>query len=136
MPFSTSINNKLLDGVLGGVALSGIPATIYFGLSTTTPTVSGGNVTEPSGNGYARVAVANNTTNFAAASASVKANSTAIVWPTPTGSWGTLTHTVMYDAASGGTFLGFFTLNAAKTPTAGSTVSYAVGALTVTAGGT
>ena len=46
--------NALLDCLTGRV--STYPNTkVYVGLSTTAPNVSGRNVSEPTGNGYARV---------------------------------------------------------------------------------
>ncbi len=103
---SDADSNNMLDTRFGGVA-SNAPATYYVALSTTEPTNTGGNVTEPVGGGYARVAVANNATNWPAASARSKSNGTPITFATPTGSWGTVTHYALYDAATGGTFRGW-----------------------------
>ena len=41
-----------------------IPVTYYLGLSTTAPADDGTNITEPASNGYTRVDITNNTTNF------------------------------------------------------------------------
>lgn len=54
--FADHLENKLLDHVFGGGDYAR-PATLYIGLSTTTIADGGTNITEPSGNGYARVAV-------------------------------------------------------------------------------
>lgn len=131
MPFSYYSDNALLNELFGGVAFSG-PSTVYVGLSTTTPTQSGTNVTEPSGNSYARVAVPNNTTNFPNASNGSKSNGATITFPTATGTWGTVTNFVLYDAASGGNFLGHGTLNNSQTVSNGDTLSFAASALTLT----
>lgn len=91
--------NALLDSLYG----SGTPATRYYGLSTTQPANDGTNITEPSGGSYARVAVTNNSTNWPAASARAKSNGTAMMFPSPTGSWGVIGWWVEMSASSGGT---------------------------------
>lgn len=55
----------------------------YLGLSSTNPTAAGGNVTEPSGNSYARVAI----TAFTAPSNGVVSNTNAIEFTRSTGVW-------------------------------------------------
>ena len=102
--------NKCLDAILRGQAL-GAPATLHFALSTAARSDSGG-PTEPSGNGYARVAVTANLTNFngsqgSAGSASsgtdgTAENAVAITFPTSTGAWGTIQSVWVMDATSGG----------------------------------
>ena len=57
--------------------------SFYIGLSSTLPTASGTNVTEPSGNAYQRVPIG---TLSAAANGVVK-NSNAIQFPKSTGTW-------------------------------------------------
>jgi hypothetical protein len=69
--FSNYLENELLDHVFGAAAYSA-PATLYVGLSTADPTDDDSGLAEPSGNGYARVAVTNNATNFPAASGGAK----------------------------------------------------------------
>ena len=54
---------KVLGLIFGNTAYS-VPATYYLAAFSTTPTDQGG--TELSGNGYARVSITNNTTNFPA----------------------------------------------------------------------
>jgi hypothetical protein len=59
-----------------------------------------------SGTGYARVHVANTTTNFPTPTGgdpATTANSPAIVFPSTTASWGQIVGVVFYDASSGGT---------------------------------
>jgi hypothetical protein len=107
--------NNLLDVLLGAGANSVSPATVYVALSTTTPANDGTNVTEPSGNGYARVAVTNDTTHWPAASSRTKSNGATITFPTATASWGTPTYAVIYTASTGGSVLAFGPIG---TPTA------------------
>lgn len=111
---------------------SGSPATIYFGLSTTLPTNSGSNITEPSGGSYARVAVTNNSTNFPAASARSKSNGTAITFPSPTGSWGTVGYWIEMSASTGGSLRAFGALNSSQTVSSGDQApTFAAGAFVV-----
>lgn len=129
MSMSTYLANLDLDARYG----SGTPATIYVALSTANPTAAGSGLAEPSGNGYARVAVTNNTTNFPAASAGSKSNGTEIAFATPTGSWGTVTHAALFDASSGGNMLDFFALDASKAIDASSApVKISAGSMTIT----
>lgn len=130
---SDAAANNSLDVRFGGVA-SNAPATYYVGLSSTTPTNTGGNVTEPSTGGYGRVAVTNNLTNWPAAVARAKSNGTAITFPTPTANWGTMTHFVLYDALTGGTFQGWGAI-ASENIVIGATASFAPGQLVINAPG-
>ena len=131
MAFTYFLDNKLIDLIFGGIAYSP-PATLYFGLSTTTPTSSGGNVTEPVGNGYARVVVTNNTTNFPASIDGSKTNANTITYPTSTGIWGTVTHFVVYDALTNGNFLAFGQLNNSQSVGTDNTLSFSPSAITLT----
>lgn len=89
-------------------------ATLYFAAYTVSPTVSGGG-TEVSGNGYARAAVTNNSTNFTVSSTGLYTNTGAITWAAASGgAWGTIVAIGIFDALSGGNFLGFHTLSASK----------------------
>ena len=129
--FTDFLELELLDHVFGAAAYTA-PATLYVALSTTTITDAGGNMTEPSGNAYARVAVTNNATNWPAAAAGAKANGTAITFPTATGSWGTIIDFAIMDAATAGNMLGYGTLTTAKAVTTGDTPSFAIGDLDIT----
>jgi len=83
------------------------PANLHIGLSTTAIADNGTGITEPVGNGYARVAVANNTTNWGVPTLNgieiEVLNLTTVNFPTPTGNWGVVTHWFASDAATGGT---------------------------------
>jgi hypothetical protein len=135
MSASNFLELELLDHVLGNAAYTA-PATLYVALHTADPGEAGAqNTNEATGTSYARVAVTNNATNFPAASGGSKSNGTAINFPTPgSGGWGTVTHWSIGDAASGaGNILFSGALTLSKTINAGDTVSFAAGALTVTA---
>lgn len=128
--------NLLLDLYFSKASNTNVPATIYVALSTTTPTNTGTNVTEPVGNSYARVAVTNNSTNFPAASNRSKANGTDITFATATGSWGTITHFALYDSLTTGTFLGWGALTVPVSVINGATVTFVTGSLVINAPGT
>ena len=129
--FGDFLEDELLDHVFGNAAYSA-PATLYVGLSTADPTDDGSGIAEPSGGSYARVAVTNNATNWPAASGGAKANGTAITFPQATGSWGTVTHFMIMDAASDGNMLAHAALDASKTVDSGDTLSFAIGELDIT----
>jgi len=130
---SNYLENAILDHVLGGGDYTR-PATVYVALFTDSNTQTqrdAGTVTEVSGSAYARVAVTNNSTNWPAASSGSKSNGTAITFPTPTGSWGTVTAFGIYDASTTGNLLYHADLTASQAVASGNTVSFAVGALIV-----
>lgn len=130
MGFTTFLDNELLDHVFGNAAYTA-PANLYFALSTTAPTVAGGNFTEPSGNGYARVAVTNNATNFPAATNGSKKNATQITFPQATGAWGTVTYFGIFDSNTAGNLLAFAALTTSKDITTGDTPYFAANSLTI-----
>lgn len=122
--------NLILDRIFGSQTLTP-PATWYVGLSTTTPTQAGANVTEPSGGSYARVGVVNNKTNWGTAASGQLTNSVAISFPESTASWGTITHIIFYDAASAGNVWFYSQLSSSKAVASGTTVYFSIGSLTV-----
>lgn len=95
--------NKLLDLALGGAAFDR-PANVYLSAHTTTLTDAGSG-TEVTGNNYSRKAVANNPTSFPAASGLSKALAVAQDFDPASGSWGSVTDTGLWDAASAGNLL-------------------------------
>jgi hypothetical protein len=130
---SNYLENAILDHVLGGGDFTR-PATVYVALFTDSNTQTqrdAGTVTEVAGSAYARVAVTNNATNWPAASGGSKSNGTAITFPTPTGSWGTVTAFGLYDASTAGNLLYHGDLTASQAVASGNTVSFAVAALVV-----
>lgn len=102
--------NALLN-CLTGRAQTYPYSTVYVGLSTTQPNRYGGNITEPEGNGYARVllgtALQAQTQKMSAADLGATANSEIIYFPEATGSWGTCTHFCLFSAAEGGTCIAY-----------------------------
>lgn len=94
MAKETSTANENLDKWFGGTNFTP-PATWYVGL------LKAGD-TELSGDGYARVAVTNNPTNFPNASAKQKAIAVSVTFPEATADWDEALKVGFWDAASGG----------------------------------
>jgi len=131
-----TVSNNMLNAMFGQTPYDP-PDTLYIALSTTLPTNTGTNVTEPNvANGYARVAVPNDVTNFPNAVSRTKSNGLVISFPTATGSWGTITHFAIYDAPTGGNFIGWGALNTSTAITTGNAPSFPVGSLIISAPGT
>ena len=128
--FSDFLENELLDHVFGSADYTP-PATVYVALYTTAPSDSGGGV-EVSAGGYARVAVANNATQFPAASGGQKSNGQAITFPVATGDWGTVVAFALLDASTSGNFLGWATLGTSKTINTGQAAQFPPSSLVIT----
>lgn len=124
----------ILNNRFGATSMPTATSTHYIGLSTTQPLSDGTGVTEPVGNGYARQAIANNTTNWPtiAAPTRTKVNGTSIVFPTATGTgWGTVGWFVLYDAVTGGVCRAYGDLAAPVTIAAGETRAFPAGSLSI-----
>ena len=93
--------NIVAGNVYATDTATALPTRYYIGLSTTAPTITGTNVSEPSGSGYARVEL----TTLGKPSGGVVTNSASVDFPESTASWGTVTHFVIYDALTGGNLL-------------------------------
>jgi hypothetical protein len=125
--FSTYLANKMLDHTFK-VASYTVPTNIYCGLSTANPGDSASGLAEPSGNAYARTV--KNAWDTAASGASQ--NSSAITFPTATGSWGTITHAALFDASTAGNMLMYGALGTSQSVVNGNVVEFDTGALDVT----
>jgi len=126
--FSNYWENEILDHLFGKGAYT--PPTIYVALSAADPGESGSGISEPSGNGYARVATSSSDWN--AATGGLLDNATDIEFDTATGDWGTITHFALFDAETAGNMLAYGTLGQAKTVNNADTVQFAAGDLEVT----
>jgi len=121
---------ELLDHVLGGADYPR-PTPVHVALFTATPSDTGGG-TEVSGNNYSRASVTNNATNFPAAAAGLKSNGTAIAFPVPSGSWGTVVAWGIFDAATGGNLLYWGPITPNQSVPANATVTIPIGAMDIT----
>jgi hypothetical protein len=139
---SDYLENKLVDHVFRGQSYS-LPV-LYVGLLTAAPSDAGGG-TEVSGGSYARVKAAagasqaltdwKSTQNDSLASTGTGGNTTntnAVNFPTPSATWGTVTHFGIYDALSGGNLLFWGALTIAKTINQSDTVTFPAGSLSIT----
>jgi hypothetical protein len=138
--FSDYLENKLIDHIFRATSYT-MPAALYVSLHTATP-LDSNTATEVSGNAYARAALAPSTSNWAntqnsgtAASSGTGGqtmNKAIVTFPTPTGSWGTVTHFGIYDASSAGNLLFYGALTVSKTISTSDVVTFPVDSLTVT----
>lgn len=120
--------NKIQDYLYGAVAFTA-PATYYLGLSTTTPSTSGSNFTEPVGASYARVAVTSNKTNFGYSSSGCVVTSASITFPETSGSWGVITAIGLWDALTSGSLWDFAVLPVSKTVQDTTIISFSASAI-------
>ena len=122
--FSDYLENKILLHVLDNTAYTS-PTTVYLGLHTADPT-DDGTGTEVSGNAYARQVAAFTVTNDTAS------NTSAIEFPTATGSWGTVGWVGVWDALTGGNLLFHGALTSPKTIASGDVFRVPAGDLDIT----
>lgn len=121
---SDYLEAAVLDAVLRNTSYTS-PSTVYLALFTSDPT-DAGTGTECTGGGYARQSAA------FSRSAGVAQNSSAIEFPTATGSWGTISHIGVMDASSSGNLLYHAALSSSKAITTGDIFRVPSGDLTVT----
>ncbi|WP_153117387.1 phage tail fiber protein [Rhodocyclus tenuis] len=133
--------NKIVDALFRGQALAA-PATWYVGAGTDV-CADAGNGAEPSGNGYARVAVSASLAAWAGtqgagtavASSGISgltSNNATITFPVSTGAWGTIQSVRWYDASTGGNAWVCANLGQPfQVDRAGVTVYFSAGQLTV-----
>jgi len=124
---SVALANELLDHILQTGAFT-VPSDIYVALYSVAPTGAGGG-TELTGSGYARIV--HNSWDAAASGASE--NTGAITFAAASGGdWSEAVAFALFDAITGGNFLGWGDLTVSKTVTDGDTAEFAAGALDVT----
>jgi hypothetical protein len=138
---SDYLENKLIDQLFRGQTAP-TTTTLYVGLLTAAPSDSGGG-TEVSGGSYARVAVTSSLANWAGTQSAAStvassgtggqtSNNAAITFPSPSATWGTVTHFGIYDASSGGNLLFWGALTISKTINQADTVTFPAASLSVT----
>lgn len=123
---STYSKNLLLSGLLRAAATT-LPSATYMALYTTAPTDAGGG-TEVSGGSYARVQI---NSLISAPTNGVTSNGSAITFPTPTGSWGTVEAFGILDASTGGNLLMWDTLASPEVVNSGNLVEFPIGDLDI-----
>ena len=117
MPMTNAQKKRLLDHYYGATLLTP-PAKLYIGVSTTSPTATGENFTEPSSEvGYARVEIDNDTDTWVPAisdNPSVKKNNVPIEFPEATGDWGIIKYWGIFEQETGGTCVDWAELSVYK----------------------
>lgn len=132
MPFFTSYANKALEHFATGKTSTTKP-TVYLALSTTLPTLAGGNITEPVGNGYARVTTSGST--WAAAANGSQQNSVEIAWSAATADWSSAAnqnYVVAMDATTAGTPMWYSSIAVPKPVLNGQIIKLPIGSVVAT----
>ena len=101
------------------------PTAWHLALYTAAPDDTGGG-TEVSGSAYARQGV-----TFTI-SGNTASNTSALEFPTATGSYGTVTHVGVFDAASGGNLIAYAALTTSKAIDTGDVLRVPAGDLDIT----
>ncbi len=122
---STALNNKLLDHIFKTTPFS-VPTNIFMALYSVAPTAAGGG-TELTGGGYARKSM----NVWDAGAAGATENTNAITFAVATGDWSQAVAFGIFDAVTGGNFLGWGDLTTPKTVLNGDTAEFAVAELDV-----
>tara|TARA_E500000318_G_C3500255_1_gene188056 strand:+ start:43 stop:429 length:387 start_codon:yes stop_codon:yes gene_type:complete len=123
---SDYLENEILDHILS-VGSYTMPSAVYVGLSTASLNDDNSG-TELTGNNYSRVAA-----TFSAAASGTTSNSAAIEFAAATGSWGSVSHFGIFDAASSGNLLIHGAFTVAKTIASGDILKIPTGDLDITA---
>jgi hypothetical protein len=134
MPATTYYKNAIINWLFGKSS-SGVPANMYFGLSTTPVTdVGWSSVTEPNTGSYDRIIYANDKTIWGMASDGIVSNILPITFPTCTNSWGTILSLfiIAVDYPTSGSVLWYTTLATPIIVTTGKTVTFAPGIIVAT----
>lgn len=115
---SNATSQQYLDYLLKGVALPSLPASLWLALFTTTPNLNGtgGVEVSTSGTGYARVELPRVSGTWTGPTGTNQEynNTTELVFPVPTGNWGTIVSLGIYDASSNGNLIFISTIATSK----------------------
>lgn len=132
--FINALEQDVLDHVMNKASYTA-PTNWYVGLSTTTPTETGTNVTEPVGGAYARVSTGAADWNSAtAADPSISDNANAVTFATATADWGTVTHFGLFTGSTGGTVQIWGALGTSKRIQTDDVAEFAAGTLDIKLG--
>lgn len=123
--FADYWEDEVMDHLFGKGSYT--PPTIHVGLSTADPLDTAAGLAEPVGNGYARVQTSE--ANWNASSGGLIDNAAVLTFPEATGSWGTITHVALFDAATAGNMLSHGSLAVSKLISSGDTPRFPIGDL-------
>ena len=126
---STYFLNCIMGNVFQTMTNPALPEKVYLGLSSTVPNVDGTGVTEPLASaGYTRVEL----TTLSEPSNGVISNKFDVSFPESSASWGTMTHFVLYDNATGGNLLMYEALTQSRSVETATIVTVKGGSLKLT----
>ena len=125
MSFTNAFETDVLEWALTTTAVTR-PTAWYIGLFTADPTDTGSAATELTGSGYSRTAVTFSVSGNTATS------SGAVEFDAATGTWGTISHIGIFDAASAGNMLIHAALTTSKTINSGDVFRIPSGDLDIT----
>lgn len=131
--FADYLEDKVLDHVFGETSFNAAD-DLYVGLSTTTVSDAGGNITEPSGGAYARVGISNDKTTWTTSSGGSISNAITITFVAATSAWGTITDFFLSDSSAAGNIYGYGVLGVSKAVSSGDTVQINPSGLTISLG--
>lgn len=125
--------NLALANIGNGAGLqpSGVPDSLYIGLYTTDPTETGAAGTEATFGAYARQGVVRSASGWTVAGP-LTDNAALITFPECTSGSETITHITIMTAVTGGDPLYHANLNTSRLVNTGTTLEFAIGALTIT----
>lgn len=137
---SDYLENKLVDHIFRATSFTA-PAALWVSLHTASPTDTGSG-TEVSGSNYGRAQLNPSTTNWTNTQASgsgastgtggLTSNNAIISFPTPSATWGTVTHFGIWDASTVGNMIVWGSLTVSKTINTSDVVTFPVGTLAIT----
>lgn len=129
--FSNFWETEVLEHLLGSSAYTPTTA-LWAALYSASPGEAGTSTAEISGNGYTRVKIENDGTNWPAANP--KLNAVAVTFPVATGTgWGSVTHMALVStsASTAPSFYVYADLTTPKTIDGGDTASFSTGAISI-----
>ena len=125
MSFSNTFETHVLQYVFTTASVTR-PTAWYVCLFTADPTDTGSGATEITGNNYSRVSATFSVTGATATT------SAAVEFAAATGSWGTISHIGIFDAASGGNLIAHSALSASNAIGTGDVFRIPTGDLDIT----
>lgn len=129
--FALFTENAVLNEVFGATAYTP-SGTYYVGLSTSTINDDGTGLSEPTGTGYARVAIDNDKTTWSTSTTGLVSNDITITFPQAGSDWGTVTHAFIADQATTGNMIVHGALASSKTIETDDTAQFSIGNIVIT----
>lgn len=128
--FASYLEKEVLDFVFKGSTFA-MPKK-WVALFTAAPTDGSSGTEVTSTGGYTRIDSTTWTTASTTASTSAfTANSTAVAFPTATGSWGTVEYFALCTSSAAGSIIAWSSLTVSKTIATGDSVTFSTGSLVV-----